>query len=219
MKNLSAGKGSAFGQHVTKASKGVQKIISATGAAHSFSEEEKVSFVEHINSALQNNVLCQGKLPINENNNDLFSAVGDGLILWYVFSSSYLLLVCTKVSYIQCVQLVLILFFRSALINHAVADTIDTRVVNTKANMSSYMKIENLNLAINSAKGIGCSVVNIGAQDIMNGTEHIILGLIWQIVRVRLSKIFFIDSLPLDWTSFRYLFGQPPRIVQIVGAW
>jgi len=72
------------------------------------------------------------------------------------------------------------------LINDAVHDTIDVRVINNKDKMTTFMHTENLNLAINSAKAIGCSVVNIGAADIQQGTEHLILGLIWQIVRIGL---------------------------------
>ena len=49
---------------------------------------------------------------------------------------------------------------------------------------SIYEKIENLNLAIESAKAIGCTVVNIQPQFIMEQREHIILGLIWQIIKV-----------------------------------
>jgi plastin-1 len=48
--------------------------------------------------------------------------------------------------------------------------------------------VENLNCVINSCKAIGCPVVNIGAQDLMTGKEHLILGLIWQIVRAGLSQ-------------------------------
>lgn len=49
---------------------------------------------------------------------------------------------------------------------------------------------ENNNIVITSAKGIGCSVVNIGPQDLIEGREHLILGLIWQIIRRGLlSKI------------------------------
>lgn len=50
--------------------------------------------------------------------------------------------------------------------------------------------VENNNIVINSAKAIGCSVVNIGSTDIIEGREHLILGLIWQIIkRGLLSKI------------------------------
>jgi plastin-1 len=52
--------------------------------------------------------------------------------------------------------------------------------------MNVHMKTENLNLAINSAKAIGCSVVNIGASDILEAKEYLVLGLIWQIVRIGL---------------------------------
>jgi len=48
-----------------------------------------------------------------------------------------------------------------------------------------YQKIENLNLAIESARAIGCTVVNIQPQFILEKREHIILGLIWQIIKVQ----------------------------------
>ncbi|RUS18996.1 calponin homology domain-containing protein [Endogone sp. FLAS-F59071] len=78
----------------------------------------------------------------------------------------------------------------SKLINDAVPDTIDERVLNTGKKMNQFKMIENNNIVINSAKAIGCSVVNIGPNDIMEGREHLILGLIWQIIkRGLLSKI------------------------------
>lgn len=99
----------------------------------------------------------------------------------------------------------------SKLINDSVPDTIDERVLNKPAGASSkpaapghrrgpslggraglnnFQMTENNNIVIASAKGIGCSVVNIGSSDISEGTEHLILGLIWQIIRRGLmSKI------------------------------
>lgn len=53
---------------------------------------------------------------------------------------------------------------------------------------SMFQMTENNNVVINSAKAIGCSVVNIGAQDLMEGKEHLILGLIWQIIRIGLNS-------------------------------
>ena len=38
-------------------------------------------------------------------------------------------------------------------------------------------------LSSNSAKAIGCVVVNVHSEDIIDGKEHLILGLIWQIIR------------------------------------
>jgi len=43
--------------------------------------------------------------------------------------------------------------------------------------------IENNNLAINAAKSIGCHLVNIGANNILEGTQHLVLGVAWQIIR------------------------------------
>lgn len=152
--NLLKGKNSAFGNAVQHASKAVQKIVTASGGAHTYSEEEKISFVEHINSSLADNPLVKDKLPLDPQSMDIFSAVKDGLIL-------------------------------CALINDSVPDTIDVRALN-KPCKNKYQETENLNLAINSAKGIGCSVINVGADDIQAGTEHIILGILWQIIRIGL---------------------------------
>ena len=78
----------------------------------------------------------------------------------------------------------------SKLINDAVPDTIDERVIN-KGKLNVYKIGENQTLVLNSAKSIGCNVVNIGGQDLIDGTEHLVLGLIWQIVKVNFKKNFF----------------------------
>eukprot|EP01089_Gocevia_fonbrunei_P017000 TRINITY_DN5402_c0_g1_i1.p1 TRINITY_DN5402_c0_g1~~TRINITY_DN5402_c0_g1_i1.p1 ORF type:complete len:540 (-),score=148.66 TRINITY_DN5402_c0_g1_i1:47-1588(-) len=72
------------------------------------------------------------------------------------------------------------------LINDAIPDTIDERVLNKGANLNLFKKTENQNVAINSAKAIGCNVVNIGPVDLIEGTPHLVLGLIWQIVKIGL---------------------------------
>lgn len=50
--------------------------------------------------------------------------------------------------------------------------------------MSIYQKLENLELALRSSEAIGCHVVNIRPSDINNAKEHLILGLLWQIIQV-----------------------------------
>jgi hypothetical protein len=75
------------------------------------------------------------------------------------------------------------------LINDAVPDTIDERVIN-KGKLNTFKIHENQTLAINSAKSIGCNVVNIGPQDLIDGIPHLVLGIVWQIIRIGLlSKI------------------------------
>jgi plastin-3 len=53
---------------------------------------------------------------------------------------------------------------------------------------------ENLTLALYSAQSIGCNIVNIDAHDLSKGKPHLVLGLLWQIIRV----IFFILNLNLQ---------------------
>ncbi|KAI8912019.1 calponin homology domain-containing protein [Powellomyces hirtus] len=73
------------------------------------------------------------------------------------------------------------------LINDAVPGTIDDRVLNVGKKLNPFHMTENNNVVVNSAKAVGCSVVNIGAQDLMEGREHLILGLIWQIIKIGLQ--------------------------------
>lgn len=60
------------------------------------------------------------------------------------------------------------LFFpgRSKLINVAVPGTIDERAINTKRVLNPWERNENHTLCLNSAKAVGCTVVNIGTQDL-----------------------------------------------------
>ncbi|KAH0853062.1 hypothetical protein HID58_032678 [Brassica napus] len=72
------------------------------------------------------------------------------------------------------------------LINAAVPGTIDERAINMKKELNPWERTENLSLCLNSAKAIGCTVVNIGTQDIAEGTPHLVLGLIFQIIKIQL---------------------------------
>ncbi|XP_030595377.1 plastin-3-like isoform X1 [Archocentrus centrarchus] len=128
--------------------------LSSAGTQHSISEQERFAFANYINSALEKEPDCKHVLPINPNTEDLFRAVGDGIVL-------------------------------CKLINLSVPDTIDERTINKKK-LTPFTKQENLNLALNSASAIGCQVVNIGAQDLKEGKPHLVLGLLWQIIKIGL---------------------------------
>lgn len=71
------------------------------------------------------------------------------------------------------------------LINITCPETIDERGIN-KNHPNIYRRHENLVLALNSARSIGCNIVNIGAEDIKEGTPHLVLGLLWQVIRIGL---------------------------------
>uniref|UniRef100_A0A286XFV9 Plastin-3 n=1 Tax=Cavia porcellus TaxID=10141 RepID=A0A286XFV9_CAVPO len=128
--------------------------LSSEGTQHSYSEEEKYAFVNWINKALENDPDCRHVIPMNPNTDDLFKAVGDGIVL-------------------------------CKMVNLSVPDTIDERAINKKK-LTPFIIQENLNLALNSASAIGCHVVNIGAEDLRAGKPHLVLGLLWQIIKIGL---------------------------------
>ncbi|AQK54989.1 fimbrin homolog1 [Zea mays] len=72
------------------------------------------------------------------------------------------------------------------LINVAVPGTIDERAINKKRVLNPWERNENHTLCLNSAKAIGCTVVNIGTQDLVEGRPHLVLGLISQIIKIQL---------------------------------
>ncbi|KAK6149376.1 hypothetical protein DH2020_016901 [Rehmannia glutinosa] len=63
------------------------------------------------------------------------------------------------------------------LINVAVPNTIDERAINTKRVLNPWERNENHTLCLNSAKAIGCTVVNIGTQDLVEGRIQLLADL------------------------------------------
>ncbi|CAD6568525.1 MAG: Fimbrin, actin-bundling protein [Cyphobasidiales sp. Tagirdzhanova-0007] len=152
-------------------------------SSHTIDQEEKSEFTRHINDVLAGDADIGERFPIPTDTMQLFDETRDGLVL-------------------------------CKLINDSVPDTIDERVLNkpsskthrripSQPNQSSpqpgsggpkalnnFQMTENNNIVISSAKAIGCSVVNVGSTDLVEGREHLVLGLIWQIIRRGLlSKI------------------------------
>lgn len=76
----------------------------------------------------------------------------------------------------------------SKMINATVPNTIDERAVNKK-NLKVFTIHENQTLVINSAASIGCHITNIGPEDLANGKVHLVLGLLWQVIRVSCRNI------------------------------
>ncbi|KAL3900482.1 MAG: hypothetical protein SGCHY_001301 [Lobulomycetales sp.] len=110
---------------------------------HTINEDEKESFVLHINSQLDNDPVLGKRIPI-----DPFAMQNP------------------KISVFQATE------------NNN----------GTPSFLSLIPFTGNILVVLNSAKAIGCSVVNIGAQDMQEGKEHLVLGLIWQIIKIGLSS-------------------------------
>jgi len=81
------------------------------------------------------------------------------------------------------------------LINQSCPETIDERAINKK-NLGLYNKIENLTLALSSSQSIGCNVINIDAHDLLKGKQHLVLGLLWQIIRIGLFNQITLEHCP-----------------------
>ncbi|MFS7911843.1 putative calponin domain, CH domain superfamily, fimbrin/Plastin [Helianthus anomalus] len=75
----------------------------------------------------------------------------------------------------------------SKLINAMVPNMINEWTINTKRVLYPWGRNENHTLCLNSAKAIGCTIVNIGNQDLDEGRPHLVLGLIYQIKKVSCS--------------------------------
>jgi plastin-1 len=148
-------------KHASKPSIGggggrIQVQGSSANVTHTINEDERTEFTRHINAVLAGDPDIGDRLPFPTDTFEMFDQCKDGLVL-------------------------------SKLINDSVPDTIDERVLNKPGKkikaLNNFHFTENNNIVIESAKGIGCSVVNIGSGDIIEVREHLILGLIWQIIR------------------------------------
>ncbi|EGG19919.1 calponin domain-containing protein [Cavenderia fasciculata] len=52
-----------------------------------------------------------------------------------------------------------------------------------KIKMNPFEKVQNQNIVIKNATKVGCIIVNIGAEDLVNATPYLVLGIIWQIIK------------------------------------
>merc|ERR1712000_275308 len=146
------------GGHASKGSVSgrIQVQGSSSNVTHTINEDERTEFTRHINAVLAGDPDIGNRLPFPTDTFEMFDECKDGPVL-------------------------------AKLINDSVPDTIDERVLNRAGKkiktLNAFHMTENNNIVIESAKGIGCSVVNIGSGDIIEVREHLILGLIWQIIR------------------------------------
>lgn len=70
------------------------------------------------------------------------------------------------------------------LINCAQPGTIDERVINKGSNINVFKIKENLNLAVNAARSIGCQLIGDYSDAFLNSKPTLILGLLWQVIKI-----------------------------------
>ena len=73
---------------------------------------------------------------------------------------------------------------------------IEEKVINLKDSLNIFQMTENLNLAINSSKLIGCNIVGMNSSIILDQKYAMILGLLWQIIKQVLMKDISLKNLP-----------------------
>jgi len=77
-----------------------------------------------------------------------------------------------------------ILFCR--LINCIRPGTIEEKRIRLKTELSIFEMNDNHALAIAGARTIGCKIINIGPEDLTRGQPNLILGMLWQLIRLSL---------------------------------
>jgi len=139
---------------------------SAEGTTHSVRFEEQLAFSDWVNTNLGHDPDLSHLLPLE--------VTGEGLNLYEAVMDGILL---------------------CKIINHSCPDTIDERTIDMKPN-SVYKRHENLTLALSSAQSIGVNLINIDANDLIKGTPHLVLGLLWQIIRIGLFNQISLEQCP-----------------------
>jgi hypothetical protein len=152
-----SGKDSELGQTLKKHAE--MRTVQGARGERSYSPEEVAGYVQYINANLAEDTDLKHVLPINDSDESLFKAVGDGILLCKL----------CKLANPDSVD-------ERVIATHA----------NKKLN--TFSLLGNCTLAVSSAKALGCQVTNIGPQDIRDGTPHLVLGLTWQLIKYALMK-------------------------------
>ncbi|XP_063718481.1 plastin-3-like isoform X2 [Symsagittifera roscoffensis] len=136
------------------------------GAVHSYAEPEKRAFAEWINQSFKDDPILS--------------------------QPKYLPIDASSEQLFQRVHDGIILI---KVINKNAPDTIDERVMH-KSPKNEWQMRENHELALNSASSIGCCIVNMGAADMVAGTPHLVLGILWQIIKIGLTSKINLNECP-----------------------
>jgi len=130
-------------------------------------ENEVGAYVEHLNNLLKGDKDLANVLPLA--GMDLFEKVRDGILL-------------------------------SKVVNQIKPNTVNTSKLTYNINMAEvengaapgskaiFEVTANQNAFLEGAAKLGIKIVNIGAQDLINGSHDLVLGVVWQIIRAHLLQ-------------------------------
>merc|ERR1712172_43566 len=134
---------------------------------HTVLDEEQAAFADWINDTLSHDQDVNHKLPLSQDGSDMYEKMDDGILLCKI-------------------------------INMAAPDTIDERVINKGKKISIFKQHENLTLARNSASSVGCVIIGMDSHNLNSeaNKKWLILGLIWQLIKMYLFKQITISQVP-----------------------
>ena len=135
--------------------------------SHSYSQEEVHSVAEHVNDALASDAALS--------------------------STGRLPLQTDQESFFRGLSDGVVL---CKLINVIVPETIDERAIVTKKSLNKWELQENVNLCVQSAKAVGVKMINIGAEDIIEGKPHLVLSVLWQLIKMQLLARITLQEVP-----------------------
>ena len=145
----------------------VVKIGGASdGIQHSLDLDEVAQFIVHMNEVLAGDPDCPQPLPLDQELGErasLFEDARDGIRLLKLLKVT---LEAKDNNSAKCGGV-----------------TVDDRLINKKRPLDAFRATENHNLLLGCARAAGLHTVNIGAGDLRAGRAHLVLGLLWQIIK------------------------------------
>eukprot|EP00045_Choanoeca_perplexa_P006255 m.53234 g.53234 ORF g.53234 m.53234 type:complete len:728 (+) comp13542_c0_seq1:63-2246(+) len=127
---------------------------------HAIHPSELQAYVDEINRKLHGNDHCQHLLPL-EPATALFDKQQDGLLF-------------------------------CELLNTIEPGVVPVKQIHRGTAITPHCKVENQNLVIANAKALGCKIFNIGVVDLMkcvdNNTQHLVMGMTWQVIKASLTQ-------------------------------
>lgn len=82
------------------------------------------------------------------------------------------------------------------LLLHIDSECLDVRALNRQSNLNVYQVKENLQMGIAAAKGLGIKMIGVDSNDFINKTPHMILGCLWQAIRLVMAKKITLKDTP-----------------------
>ncbi len=153
------------------------------GVKSSYSEEEVAAFSAHINAALDEDTLVRHLLPVGPGVSDLINSCKDGIIIarLVAYATAGTSPVGREIEALHASQL--------NVFQNTPTSTISEQLEN-------YKKHENASIALRSAGKAGLSTCNMGPSDINNGNQSIILGLLWQSIKLAVENFVCLRACP-----------------------